>query len=130
MIFALTEFPVLVDGGHISDQRLIELMSLNPAQLMGRHSTDIAALLNTSSKCAVKRSLNLAEVEHPELVDLNILNTTEQWSIDAGRFLSKARNTPFNGWDVSGKPYATIIASALVFDRLGFDEATETETGE
>ena len=121
---------VLVDGGHISDQRLIELMSLNPAQLMGRHSTDIAALLNTSSKCAVKRSLNLAEVEHPELVDLNILNTTEQWSIDAGRFLSKARNTPFNGWDVSGKPYATIIASALVFDRLGFDEATETETGE
>ncbi len=109
---------ILVDGGYISDQRLIELMSLNPATLMGRHATDIAGLLNTASKCAVKRTLDLAKVEHPETVDLVILGLNDRWTVDADDFHSTARNTPFDGWDVSGKPYATIIGSHLAFSRL------------
>ncbi len=34
---------VLVDGGFISDERLIELMSVGPAELMGHVPTDVAA---------------------------------------------------------------------------------------
>ncbi|WP_026645367.1 dihydroorotase [Bifidobacterium sp. AGR2158] len=104
---------VLVDGGWISDERLIELMSVNPASLMGRHATDIAALLNTGAKCATKRTLDLGASEHPERNDLVILGLDDAWTIRADEFRSKARNTPFDGWEVTGRPYATIIGSRL-----------------
>ena len=109
---------VLVDGGYISDTRLIELMSLNPASLMGRHATDIAGLLNTSSRCATQRTLDLGATEHPESNDLVILGLDDEWTVHADEFASKARNTPFDGWDVTGRPYATIIGSRIVFSRI------------
>ncbi|KAB8289464.1 dihydroorotase [Bifidobacterium ramosum] len=109
---------VLVEGGYIDDQRLIELMSVAPQHLMGHVPTDVAGLLNTSSKCAVKRTLDLSKVEHPENVDLVILNTKESWTVDPEQFHSAARNTPFGGWQVTGRPLATVIGSKLVFSRI------------
>lgn len=109
---------VLVDGGYISDQRLIELMSVAPMHLMGHTPTDVAGLLNTSSKCAVKRTLDLSTVEHPESVDLVLIDTSRPWTVDPEQFHSKARNTPFGGWQVSGRTMATVIGSKLVFSRI------------
>lgn len=109
---------VLVDGGIISEQRLIELMATAPMHLMGHTPTDVAGLLNTSSACATKRTLDLGAVEHPESVNLVILDTDRSWTVDPERFHSKARNTPFGGWQVTGMPLATVIASKLVFSRL------------
>ena len=109
---------VLVDGGIISEQRLIELMATAPMHLMGHTPTDVAGLLNTSSACAAKRTLDLGAVEHPESVNLVILDTDRPWTVDPERFHSKARNTPFGGWQVTGMPLATVIASKLVFSRL------------
>ena len=56
--------------------------------------------------------------EHPENVALAILNTSEAWTVDPEKSLSKARNTPFGGWHVTGRPLATIIGSTLVFSRI------------
>ena len=109
---------VLVDGGIISEQRLIELMATAPMHLMGHTPTDVAGLLNTSSACAAKRTLDLGAVEHPESVNLVILDTDRLWTVEPERFHSKARNTPFGGWQVTGMPLATVIASKLVFSRL------------
>ena len=109
---------VLVDGGYITDRRLIELMSVAPSRLMGHRPTDVAALLNTSSKCALRRVLDLGAVEHPDGVDLVVLDTRADWTVDPERFHSKARNTPFGGWRVTGRPLATIIGSKLVFSRI------------
>lgn len=109
---------VLVDGGIISEQRLIELMATAPMHLMGHTPTDVAGLLNTSSACAAKRTLDLGAVEHPESVNLVILDTDRPWTVEPERFHSKARNTPFGGWQVTGMPLATVIASKLVFSRL------------
>ena len=109
---------VLVDGGIISEQRLIELMATAPMHLIGHTPTDVAGLLNTSSACATKRTLDLGAVEHPESVNLVILDTDRSWTVDPERFHSKARNTPFGGWQVTGMPLATVIASKLVFSRL------------
>lgn len=109
---------VLVDGGIISEQRLIELMATAPMHLMGHTPTDVAGMLNTSSACATKRTLDLGAVEHPESVNLVILDTDRSWTVDPERFHSKARNTPFGGWQVTGMPLATVIASKLVFSRL------------
>ena len=109
---------VLVDGGIISEQRLIELMATAPMHLMDHTPTDVAGLLNTSSACATKRTLDLGAVEHPESVNLVILDTDRSWTVEPERFHSKARNTPFGGWQVTGMPLATVIASKLVFSRL------------
>ncbi|MDF7665098.1 dihydroorotase [Bifidobacterium sp. ESL0745] len=109
---------VLVEGGAISDERLIELMSLEPERLMGHTPTDVAMLLNTSAKCATKRTLDLSKVEHPENVDLTLIDTHNEWTVDSSKFHSKGRNTPFDGWKLTGRPMATIIGSKLVFSRL------------
>lgn len=108
----------LVDAGWIEESKLIELMSVAPAQLMGHQSTDIAALLNTSAPCAVRRTLDLRTVEHPQTVDLVVLDTSTHWTVDVDAFHSKARNCPFNGWDVHARSMATIIGSELASSRL------------
>ena len=112
---------VLVDGGHIDDQRLIELMSVEPSRLMGHKPADIAALLDDATNVEAatgQRTLDLSTVDHPESVDLVLLDTNEQWTVDPEQFHSNARNTPFGGWNVSGRPLATLIGSQLVFTRI------------
>ena len=120
---------VLVDGGFISDRRLIELMSIEPMKLMGREATDITALLDGQGSVAdgqdTRRVLDLRKTANPESVGLVVLNTAEQWTIDPERFHSKARNTPFGGWQVSGRPLATIIGRKMVFSRLGEREGRQ-----
>lgn len=109
---------VLVDGGVISDQRLIELMSSAPASLMGHHSTDFTALItNNGVKDNDTITLDLRTLDHPELVDAVILNTNQSWQVEPERFYSKARNTPFAHWQVTGLPMATILSSQLAFAR-------------
>ncbi|WP_190972058.1 dihydroorotase [Bifidobacterium vespertilionis] len=123
---------VLVDGGHISDRRLIELMSVAPERLMGHEATDVAALVEAFSEPAPNsetesdgtvvegrnRLLDLGKVDDPDAVDLVVLATDEAWTVDPEDFHSNARNTPFGGWDVTGRPLATIIGSKMVFSRL------------
>ncbi|NMM97899.1 dihydroorotase [Bifidobacterium olomucense] len=135
---------VLVDGGHISDERLIELMSVAPEALMGHEATDIAALVEdwaepaptgddpegviaeereageavTAQREGVNRLLDLSRVDDAGHVDLAILNTDEEWTVDPDQFHSAARNTPFGGWKVTGRPLATIIGSQFMFSRL------------
>ncbi len=118
---------VLVDGGFISDRRLIELMSIEPMKLMGHKPTDITALLDKAQGSmtggqGVRRVLDLRKTANPQGVGLVVLNTSEQWTVLPERFHSKARNTPFGGWQVSGRPLATIIGTTMVFSRLNEHE--------
>lgn len=58
---------ILVDGGFISDERLIELMSTGPAELMGHDKTDITAVLDDYADAVpgdddTKRVLDLGRV--------------------------------------------------------------------
>ncbi|KAB7790657.1 dihydroorotase [Bifidobacterium leontopitheci] len=112
----------LVDGGYISDRRLIELMSVNPMNLMGHEATDITALLDretdASREPGAKRLLDLTAVQDADGIGLVVLATDAAWAVDPERFHSKARNTPFGGWNVTGRPLATIIGRTLAFSRL------------
>lgn len=116
---------MLVESGSIGDERLIELMAVAPERLMGHAATDVAMLLNTSSTCATKRTLDLGRVEHPEDVDLVVIDTESEWVVDSSQFHSKGRNTPFDGWKLTGRPVATIIGAKLVFSRLSSTSSTE-----
>ncbi|KFI65983.1 dihydroorotase [Bifidobacterium cuniculi] len=107
----------LVDSGAIDDARLIELMSVAPARLMGHKATDIAGLLDHAPAQGAKRVLDLRSVPGADLVDLVVLDTRRSWTVDPEAFRSKARNTPFGGWQVTGMPMATIVGSRLMSAR-------------
>ncbi|MCI1931849.1 MAG: dihydroorotase [Clostridia bacterium] len=87
---------VLVDGGYITENQLIEKMSVNPAKLLG-----------------IKKG-NLSEGFD---ADITIINPDTQYSIDSSTFLSKGKNTPFNGYKVRGKVEMTIVGGKIVFEK-------------
>ena len=100
-----------------------ELMSTGPAELMGHDKTDITAVLDDYADAVpgdddTKRVLDLGRVPESDQVDLVVLNTGEEWTVDPEKFHSSARNTPFGGWQVTGRPLATIIGSKLAFSRI------------
>lgn len=116
---------ILVDGGIIDDKRLIELMAIAPAKLMGVQSPGISQLLDRCSTAIIgnkqRRTLDLSGVEDPECLDFTILDTRCAWTIESARFHSKARNTPFEAMHVTGRAQATILASRIAFNRIHTD---------
>ncbi len=48
--------------------------------------------------------------------DLTVVDFNCQFKVDASKFKSKAKYSPYDGWDVWGKPVKTIVNGQLVFD--------------
>ena len=48
--------------------------------------------------------------------DLTILDPNREWAVDATRFASKSRNTPFHGWQLTGGAVATLVAGKVVWE--------------
>jgi dihydroorotase-like cyclic amidohydrolase len=94
-----TTLPLLltmVHKGKLSIEKLIELTSRKPAEIF-----------------------NLVErgtLEQGKKADLVVVDFNKKFRIDASRFFSKAKFSPFNGWNVEGKPAKTFINGQLVFD--------------
>ena len=82
----------LVEPGHLSLMRLIELMSTNPARFYRKIPGSIAQ-------------------DAP--ADLVIFGEKELWTAD--HFVSKADNSPFKGWELPGRVHYTICAGQIVY---------------
>lgn len=48
------------------------------------------------------------------IADVTIFDPKKKWTFDAAKSLSKSRNTPFDGWQLTGKVMATIVAGTIV----------------
>jgi dihydroorotase len=55
-------------------------------------------------------------LEEGKNADLTIVDYNCQFKIDASKFKSKAKFSPYNGWDVYGKPVKTIVNGQVVFE--------------
>ena len=55
-------------------------------------------------------------LEQGKNADLTIVDFNRQFKIDASTFKSKARFSPYDGWDVQGRAVKTIVNGKLVFD--------------
>ena len=55
-------------------------------------------------------------LEQGKNADLTILDFNRQFKIDASKFKSKAKFSPYDGWEVQGKVVKTIVNGHLVFD--------------
>lgn len=94
---ALT-YTALVDTGVITPMQMAEKMSYNPAKVLG-----------------------LAEekgsVSEGKTADLVIFDPNREYKIDKETFLSKGKNTPFDGWQVKGEVICTLADGKVVFEK-------------
>jgi dihydroorotase len=47
---------------------------------------------------------------------VTIFDPKKRWTYDAEKSLSKSRNTPFKGWQLTGKVIATIVGGRVVYE--------------
>ena len=45
------------------------------------------------------------------VADVTVIDPERRWKVE--KFVSKSRNSPFNGWDVTGRAIATIVGGAV-----------------
>jgi dihydroorotase-like cyclic amidohydrolase len=55
-------------------------------------------------------------LEQGKNADLTVVDFNRQFKIDAAKFKTKAKYSPYDHWDVQGKVVKTIINGQLVFD--------------
>jgi dihydroorotase len=48
--------------------------------------------------------------------DLAAFDLETEWTVDAARFRSLGRNTPFEGWRLRGRPVLTVAGGAVAYD--------------
>ncbi|MBQ01421.1 MAG: dihydroorotase [Acidobacteria bacterium] len=84
----------LVHAGQVSLSRLVELLAVNPARILGVPGGDLAA---------------------GALADVTVLAPELAVTVEAAAFRSLARNTPFDGWRLRGGVAATMIGGRTVY---------------
>ncbi len=91
--FALS-YTYLVKSGVMPLFALAERMSAAPARILG---------------------LTGGELKEGEPADITIVDLNEKYVIDSKKFLSKGKNTPFNGFEVYGKVLYTIVDGKIKY---------------
>ncbi len=49
--------------------------------------------------------------------DVTIIDPAKRWTVDPNEFRSKSRNTPFGGWELTGRAEVVIVGGRVKFDR-------------
>jgi len=87
-------FNELVHKGVIGLERLVEMCAANPAKIF--------------------RLEGRGTLKPGSIADITIIDPERKWTYSNADSRSKSRNTPFDGWEFTGKPVATIIAGNMV----------------
>lgn len=93
--FALS-YTELVRGGYLSLPQLVEKMSANPAKVLGIAKGTLAPGM---------------------AADLVIADLETEYAIDSREFVSKGKNTPFDGKTVYGRIEETLVDGVVVYKR-------------
>lgn len=83
----------LVDEGILTLAGLIEKMSMNPARILGLENGLIVG----------------------QPADITIIDPGRSYRVNADRFKSLSRNTPFDAWDMKGKTVLTMVGGKIVY---------------
>lgn len=84
----------LVQTKKITLDRLIELLSVNPAKIFG---------------------LPKGTLQVGAAADLTVIDPRTERKVDKTKFYSKGKNTPFNGWKLSGWAAMTIVDGQIKY---------------
>jgi dihydroorotase len=83
----------LVRPGLITLSRLVELLATGPARVLG---------------------LAAGSLRPGSVADVTLFDPEGEVTVAAAAFLSRSRNTPFDGWTLRGRPVATLLAGRRV----------------
>jgi dihydroorotase len=76
-------------------RRIVELFTAGPARVLNLRDRGSLAVGNCG--------------------DVTIFDPKQRWTFDAENSLSLSRNTPFHGWQLTGKVAATIVNGRIVY---------------
>ncbi len=85
----------LLHKGVISINRMVEMLSTNPAKIL---------------------NIQGGKIEEGGAADLTIIDPNHSHTIDKTGFKSKSRNTPFNGMQLNGRAEVTIVNGKIVYE--------------
>jgi dihydroorotase len=74
---------------------LVARLTVNPARILGLPAGTLAA---------------------GAAADVTLVDPERRWRVEARHFRSKSRNTPFEGWDLTGRAVAVFVDGRLVHD--------------
>lgn len=92
---ALT-YTSLVRKGYITPLQMAEKMSYNPARVLG---------------------IDRGTLDQGAVADIAIINPNVEYEIDSTTFVSKGKNTPFDGYKVYGEVEYTILNGKIVYSK-------------
>ena len=84
----------LLDKGVITPLKMAEIMSYNPAKVIG---------------------IDRGTLQVGKVADITIIDPNKEYVIDKNEFVSKGKNTPFDGKKVKGKVMTTIVNGKIVY---------------
>ena len=85
--------------------------------LVGQGIVDLSTLVYRMS-CAPARAFNLpgGTLKRGSIGDVTIIDPNVIWSVDSNEFMSKSRNTPFEGLKLKGRASKTIVGGKIVWN--------------
>ena len=89
-------YTTLVEGGYITQERLTELMTYNPAKILG---------------------VECGRIEKGGLADITLVDNSKEFTVDPSTFASKGKNTPFAGKKYKGVVEYTIVGGVVKYAR-------------
>jgi len=84
----------LLDAGVLTPAKLVARLSAGPAKVLGLPGGSLAP---------------------GRPADVTVIDPQATWTCDPARFRSKARNTPFGGRIMHGRPVLTVVGGKIVF---------------
>lgn len=87
----------LVRNQVIDERRLIELLAVNPARILGIEAGHLSVGM---------------------VADITVIDPQQQFVYTADQIVSKSRNTPFLGWSLQGRAMLTMVGGAIRYNRL------------
>src|SRR5262249_42982666 len=85
----------LVEDGVLDLPTLVARLTIGPAKVLG---------------------LGAGTLAPGALADLTLVDPKRQWRVVARQLKSKSRNTPFEGWDVTGRATTVLVGGRVVYE--------------
>ena len=86
----------LIEPGHLDWPTALAKMTVNPARILG---------------------VNKGTLKIGADADVTIIDPHVRWTVDPAEFRSQSTNTPFAGWELTGRAETVIVAGRIKFTR-------------
>ncbi len=92
-------------------------MALAVSRLHREHKIPLARIVElfSSGPARVFNLKNRGSLACGSFADVTIFDPRKRWTFDASKSHSLSRNTPFDGWQFTGKVIATIVGGKIVY---------------